>query len=104
MLSKSWLENVIQRLPLEEQWTHYYARQQEYRQLDYILRSQSLANANADAAFHTSSEEGCQRERLSTLAQDFQELETMTPRPQIIARWLLNQRITYGRDDRYFLT
>jgi predicted extracellular nuclease len=49
LLRQPWLENVIQRLPIQEQWTHYFPRQKAYRQLDYILLSQSLANSNAGA-------------------------------------------------------
>lgn len=49
LLSQPWLENVIQRLPAQEQWTHYYAKKKEYQQLDYILLSKALANANAGA-------------------------------------------------------
>ena len=48
LLNQPWLENVLQRLPLDEQWTHFYAKQKEYHQLDYILLSQALAEANPD--------------------------------------------------------
>lgn len=45
------VENVVARLPEEEQWTHYWAGGDEYRQLDYLLPSRSLAQAAApDAA------------------------------------------------------
>lgn len=46
LLSQPWLENVIKRLPPQEQWTHYFAAKKETHQLDYILLSQSLASAN----------------------------------------------------------
>ncbi len=39
-------EDVISRLPESERWTHYWARKGEYRQLDYILLSRSLATAS----------------------------------------------------------
>lgn len=39
------LENVVARLPEDEQWTHYWAGGNEYRQLDYLLPSTSLARA-----------------------------------------------------------
>lgn len=31
------LENVIERYPKDEQWTHYYAKEHTYNQLDYLL-------------------------------------------------------------------
>ncbi|MDQ4144378.1 MAG: endonuclease/exonuclease/phosphatase family protein [Actinomycetota bacterium] len=40
------VENVLERLPEKERWTHYFARRNTYRQLDYLLPSRSLA-ANA---------------------------------------------------------
>jgi len=46
LLSQPWLDNVMQRLPSQDQWTHYYAKEKEYRQLDYILLSQALAGSN----------------------------------------------------------
>lgn len=39
------VENVVRRLPEEEQWTHFWAGGNEYRQLDYLLPSASLAEA-----------------------------------------------------------
>ncbi|MDX3454494.1 endonuclease/exonuclease/phosphatase family protein [Streptomyces sp. ME02-8801-2C] len=39
------VENVVTRLPSDEQWTHYWAAEEEYRQLDYLLPSASLAAA-----------------------------------------------------------
>jgi len=47
--------NVVDRLPPEEQWTHYFKGNRScgipetYRQLDYILLSRSLAQRNANA-------------------------------------------------------
>ncbi|MEU9174555.1 endonuclease/exonuclease/phosphatase family protein [Streptomyces sp. NPDC048420] len=41
----SQVENVVERLPEDEQWTHYYDDKEEYRQLDYLLPSTSLAAA-----------------------------------------------------------
>jgi endonuclease/exonuclease/phosphatase family metal-dependent hydrolase len=38
------VENVITRRPTEERWTH--KRRKEYKQLDYLLLSRSLAAAN----------------------------------------------------------
>jgi endonuclease/exonuclease/phosphatase family metal-dependent hydrolase len=36
------VENVVARLDPAEQWTHFYAKGNEYRQLDYVLVSKSL--------------------------------------------------------------
>ena len=46
LLSKPWVEDAVSRLPLAERWTHYYDKGSEYKQLDYILLSKSLATAN----------------------------------------------------------
>lgn len=47
------IENVIDRLPKDERWTHYYKGHQNsgdaaYKQLDYILPSKSISQANPD--------------------------------------------------------
>jgi endonuclease/exonuclease/phosphatase family metal-dependent hydrolase len=49
LLGKPWLENVVARLPREEQWTHYYDRKKETSHLDFILLSKALAEKNRDA-------------------------------------------------------
>ena len=36
------VENVIERMPENERWTHFYSRKREYRQLDYILVANDL--------------------------------------------------------------
>jgi endonuclease/exonuclease/phosphatase family metal-dependent hydrolase len=40
------VENVVERLPTSERWTHYWARGNEYRQLDYLLLSSMLADSS----------------------------------------------------------
>lgn len=40
------VDNVINRLPGEERWTHYFKGRDHYSQLDYLLVSRSLAAAN----------------------------------------------------------
>ncbi|KAB2890353.1 MAG: endonuclease/exonuclease/phosphatase [Desulfobulbaceae bacterium] len=47
LLGHEGMVNVLERLPLPEQWTHFYAGGNEYRQLDYLLLSRSLAEHNA---------------------------------------------------------
>lgn len=51
LAGRGWLENVVEtRIPNpDERWTHYYKGRNEYRQLDYILLSRALAEANRDA-------------------------------------------------------
>jgi len=39
------LVNIMDRVSDEERWTHYYAREEEYRQLDYILLPKALDDA-----------------------------------------------------------
>jgi len=46
LLAHPELVNVVERMPEADQWTHYYAGAGEYRQLDYLLVSRSLGNAN----------------------------------------------------------
>lgn len=46
LLAHDGLVNVLDRLPKDEQWTHFYAGGNEYRQLDYLLLSSSLASHN----------------------------------------------------------
>jgi endonuclease/exonuclease/phosphatase family metal-dependent hydrolase len=47
LLEHPHLENLVNRLPEAERWTHYYAGGDDYRQLDYLLPSKALAQANA---------------------------------------------------------
>jgi endonuclease/exonuclease/phosphatase family metal-dependent hydrolase len=49
LLQSDQMENVVLRLPPEERWTHYYAKEKSYHQLDYILLSKALAAKNPDA-------------------------------------------------------
>jgi hypothetical protein len=37
----------VQRLPEDERWTHTFPRDKAYRQLDYLLLSGCLAEANS---------------------------------------------------------
>lgn len=46
LLDHPGLNNVLTRLPKADQWTHYYAGGNAYRQLDYLLLSAGLAKAN----------------------------------------------------------
>ena len=47
------VENVVKRLPSQEQWTHYYEGNSKcgfpktYKQLDYILLSKTLADVSS---------------------------------------------------------
>jgi endonuclease/exonuclease/phosphatase family metal-dependent hydrolase len=50
LLGASWAVNVVDRVPnANDRWTHYWDDEEEYRQLDYILLSKVLANANPNA-------------------------------------------------------
>lgn len=49
LLNHQGLVNVVERLPQEEQWTHYFAGGNQYKQLDYIFLSGSLAQLNPGA-------------------------------------------------------
>lgn len=46
LLKHKGLVNILDRLPAGERWTHYYARGDEYHQLDYLLLSKGLAARN----------------------------------------------------------
>ncbi len=48
LLNKQYLVDLVyDRLPLEDRWTQYWAKGDEYQQLDYILVSRKLADANS---------------------------------------------------------
>ena len=48
LLGEPWLENIIAtRLPVEEQWTHFFNKEKSVAQLDYLLVSKKIAKANA---------------------------------------------------------
>lgn len=46
LLNHPHLVNVVNRLPANQRWTHYWAGGGEYRQLDYLLLSDILADQN----------------------------------------------------------
>ena len=48
LLEHPHLENVVNRLPEADRWTHYYAGGNTYHQLDYVLPSKALSQANPD--------------------------------------------------------
>lgn len=43
------VENVVTRLPEADRWTHFFQEGKEYRQLDYLLPSASLAAASVES-------------------------------------------------------
>jgi len=49
LVGQPWAINVIERLPAANRWTHFWNKKKEYKQLDYILLSKSLADANPGA-------------------------------------------------------
>jgi endonuclease/exonuclease/phosphatase family metal-dependent hydrolase len=50
LVGQPWAVNVVDRVPnANDRWTHYWDDEEEYRQLDYILLSKSLADANPNA-------------------------------------------------------
>ncbi|MCZ7398944.1 MAG: hypothetical protein O8C62_04575 [Candidatus Methanoperedens sp.] len=46
ILDGSMMENVVARLPKNEQWTHYWEAKHEINQFDYILLSKALSKKN----------------------------------------------------------
>ncbi|MDD5473719.1 MAG: endonuclease/exonuclease/phosphatase family protein [Candidatus Methanoperedens sp.] len=46
ILDGSMVENVVARLPKNEQWTHYWEAKHEINQFDYILLSRALSKKN----------------------------------------------------------
>lgn len=53
LLTQKWVVNVVDRIAnRDDRWTHYYPGGGEYNQLDYILLSRSLAEANPRAVPH----------------------------------------------------
>lgn len=49
LLEDGFAVNLMERRPVDERWTTYHAPDDSYAQLDYILLSPALAQANADA-------------------------------------------------------
>lgn len=47
LLDTGWMENIVERLPEADRWTHAYGK--ETNQLDYIFLSKALAKANPNA-------------------------------------------------------
>lgn len=46
LLDGSLVENVVARLPKNEQWTHYWEEKHEVNQFDYVLLSKALSKKN----------------------------------------------------------
>ena len=40
------VQDLVRRLPQHQEWTHYWTREDEYRQMDYLMVSDSLARAH----------------------------------------------------------
>ena len=50
LVDNPWIENVIERIPdINQRWTHWWDKENQYRQLDYLLLSRSLAHKNINA-------------------------------------------------------
>ena len=49
LLEQPWTENIVERLPGNQRWTHHFSHGDEYHQLDYILPSRRIARANPDS-------------------------------------------------------
>lgn len=49
LLNHPGLENVMNRIPEDQRWTHYWAGGNDYKLLDFILLSKSLANNNMNS-------------------------------------------------------
>lgn len=50
LLGQPWAVNVVDRVPnANDRWTHYWDDEEEYKQIDYLLLSKSLADANPNA-------------------------------------------------------
>ena len=48
LMNQAWAENVIDRLPKDERWTYSMSKNKK-EQIDYILLSKAIADANPDA-------------------------------------------------------
>lgn len=49
LLKHKGLVNVMDRIPENDRWTHFYSKENEYRQLDHMFISPSLAKTNKGA-------------------------------------------------------
>lgn len=49
LLSQLWLENIVNRLPAKDRWTHHYQPQDEVHTLDYILASLHIASQSVSS-------------------------------------------------------
>lgn len=69
LLGQPWLENVVERIPdPDERWTHYFDDDEDYQQLDYLLLSKALADANPTRSL-ASSGSVCRAVRSATPAR-----------------------------------